>query len=360
MSDPSDWTLLARYLSGECTADEKSGVEAWMDSDPENQLLVQQMQTVWEVPEPAREDIEVQQLWHRIATQAGLYRESRGRGIADRVRAAVGKLTSDWRFMPDTAPVLRYATLAVLVVVLPLLVTRWGGWFPWSIGAPQWATIEVSNGQRNLIALSDGSTVMLDAGTTLHYPEKFKRGPREVFMEGEGFFEVVADTRKPFVVHASDALIQVLGTKFNVRAWEPDQRVKVAVSEGQVSLRPESTSAETGVIINEGEGSVMAAKGQPSEPAKVNVAEQLSWMQNEIIFRDVALSEVLSQVERWYDLRFDLAVSAVASEHVTIHLRRHSVEDVLELISVLSGLPYTQDGRTVQLGFPEPEETELP
>ena len=56
MSDPSDWTLLARYLSGECTADEKSGIEAWMDSDPENRLLVQQMQTVWEAPELAQED----------------------------------------------------------------------------------------------------------------------------------------------------------------------------------------------------------------------------------------------------------------------------------------------------------------
>jgi ferric-dicitrate binding protein FerR (iron transport regulator) len=331
-----------------------------MDTDPENRLLVQQMQAVWEAPELAQEDIEVQQLWHRVATQAGLYRESRSKGIVDRVRAAVGKLTSDWRFMPEAAPVLRYATLAVLVVVLPLLVTRWGGWFPWSIGAPQWATIEISKGQRSQIAFSDGSTVMLDAGTTLRYPEKFKRGPREVFLEGEGFFEVVTDARKPFMVHASDALIQVLGTKFNVRAWEPDQRVQVAVSEGRVSLRAESSSEEEGVIINKGEGSMMAARGQPTEPVGINVDEQLSWMQNEIIFRDVALREVLSQVERWYDLRFKLAMPAVALEHVTIHLRRHSVEDVLELISVLSGLPYTRDGRTVQLGLSEPDEVESP
>jgi ferric-dicitrate binding protein FerR (iron transport regulator) len=331
-----------------------------MDSDPENRLLVQQMQTVWEAPELAQEDIEVQRLWHRVATQAGLYRESRSKGIADRVRAAIGKVTSDWRFMPEAAPVLRYATLAVLVVVLPLLVTRWGGWFPWSIGVPQWATVEVSKGQRSQIALSDGSTVMLDAGTTLRYPEKFKRGPREVFLEGEGFFEVVTDARRPFMVHASDALIQVLGTKFNVRAWEPDQRIQVAVSEGRVSLRAESSSAEEGVIINKGEGSVMATRGQPTEPVEINVDEKLSWMQNEIIFRDVALREVLSQVERWYDLSFKLAIPTVALEHVTIHLRRHSVEDVLELISVLSGLPYTRDGRMIQLGLPELEETELP
>ena len=360
MSDPSDWTLLARYLSGECTGEEKNGIEAWMDSDPDNRLLMQQMQAVWDAPEPAQEEIDVQQLWQRVADQAGLYGESRSRGFADRVRGAAGKLVSNWRFLPEAAPVYRYATTAALAVVLLLLITRLGNWFPWKTEGTQWATLEVSRGQRSQLGLSDGSRVILDAGTKLRYPVRFRGRTREVFLEGEGYFEVVGNEYRPFVVHASDALIQVLGTKFNVRAWEPDQTVQVAVSEGRVSLRAESSPEDEGVVIHEGEGSVMAAEGRPTEPVKVNVDEKLSWMQNEIIFRDVALREVLAQVERWYDLNFQLAVPAVATEHVTIHLHRHSVEDVLELISVLSGLPYTQDGQTVRLGFPGPDEAGNP
>jgi ferric-dicitrate binding protein FerR (iron transport regulator) len=231
-------------------------------------------------------------------------------------------------------------------------VTRWGGWFPWNIGTPQLTTLEIPQGERSQVIFSDGSIVILDAGTTLRYAEKFGRGTREVFLDGEGFFEVMADTDRPFIIHASDALIQVLGTKFNVRAWEPDYRVQVAVSEGQVSLRPALSSTAEAVVINKGEGSMMPVNGQPTEPVEIDVEEKLGWMKNEIIFRNVALREVLFQIERWYDLSIELAVPAVAAERVTVHLSRSSMEDVLELISVLSGLPYNREGRTIQLGLP--------
>ncbi|UCH61922.1 MAG: FecR domain-containing protein [Fidelibacterota bacterium] len=360
MSEPSDWTMLARYLAGECTAPEKTQVEAWMDSDPENRLLFEQMQVVWETQEQVQEDIDVRQLWLQVAVRAGLHEESRLKRIADRLRDLLGKVTDEWWLVPSATPALRYATIGVLVVVMALLVTRWTGWFPWDSGTPQLTSIEIPQGERSQIAFSDGSTVVLDAGTILRYPQKFARDTREVFLDGEGFFEVAADSRKPFIVHASDALVQVLGTKFNVRAWEPDQRVQVAVSEGQVSLRPMSSSSAKGVIINKGEGSIMPVNGQPTEPVEVDIDEKLGWMQNEAVFRDVTLREVLFQIERWYNLKFELAVPSIAEERVTLHLRSHSVDDVLELISVLAGLPHRRDGRIVRLGPQDlsPGETE--
>lgn len=358
MSEPSDWTILARYLAGECTGSERTQVEAWMAVDPENRLLVEQMQVVWETPEQAQEDIDVQQLWLQVAAQAGLLEQPRVGRFTDRLRAFVPTVFDTWRYQPAAQLVWRYAAVAVLVIALPLLVTRWGGWFPWTIGTPQLVTLQIPQGERSQITFGDRSSVILDAGTTLRYPEKFARDTREVFLDGEGFFEVVADSRKPFIVHASDALIQVLGTKFNVRAWEPDERVQVAVSEGQVSLRPASIPVEEGVIIHKGEGSLMPTNGQPTKPVEIDLEEKLGWMHNEAIFRDVPLGEVLFQLERWYDLSFELAVPAVATERVTVHLRRNSVQDILEIISSLTDMPFKRHGRVVRLGLPLPQTPE--
>ncbi|MCK4577284.1 MAG: FecR domain-containing protein [Candidatus Marinimicrobia bacterium] len=356
MSEPSDWTLLARYLAGECSASEKIQVETWMAADTDNRLLVERMQVIWDTPEPAPVEVNVQQLWLQVADQAGLLEQTRGRRITDRFRASIHTVIDTWRYQPATRLVWRYAVVAVLVISLPLLVANWVGWLPWQSGTQQLITIQMSNAQRSRFVLSDSSSVILDAGSTLRYPEKFARDSRDVFLNGEGFFKVNTDAGRPFTIHASDALIQVLGTKFNVRAWEPDQRVQVAVSEGQVSLRPASSSTVEVVVINEGEGSVMPLDGKPTEPELIAVDEQLGWMHNEAVFRDVPLKEVLYQVERWYDLSFELAVPSVADERVAIYLRNNSVQDILELISSLTDMPFKRIGSVVHLGLP-PERT---
>ncbi|UCD38198.1 MAG: FecR domain-containing protein [Fidelibacterota bacterium] len=356
MSEPSDWSMLTRYLAGDCTDQEQLQLEAWMAADPENRMLVEQMQVIWEASTPEQEPVNVKRLWSQVAIRAGLREESRASRLVNRLKGLVVGEVKDWRFLTGPSPALRYALVAALVVIVPLLVTRWVGWFPWNLGTPQLITVQISQAERNRIAFPDGSSVILDAGTTLRYPKRFTRRTREIHLDGEGFFEVVADSRKPFIIHASDALIQVLGTKFNVRAWEPDERVQVTVAEGHVSFRPMSTPLEAGVIIHEGEGSLMRMNGQPTKPVEVDVDEYLGWMRNEAVFRDVPLREVLFQVERWYDLSFDLVVPTVAGERVTMHIRRNSsVEDVLELISVLAGLPYTRDGRRILLGGSVPQ-----
>ena len=358
MSEPSDWALLTRYLAGECTGPEKIRVEAWMAADPENRMLVEQIQIIWETPTPKQEDVDVKQLWYQVADQIGLQRESAMKRFANWLKNLSGMTVGDGRFQPSRSPALRYAAITLLVIALPLLVARWG----WNRTMPQLTTVQISKAERNQIVFSDGSSVILDAGTTLRYPERFDQRTREIYLDGEGFFEITADTRRPFIIHASDALIQVLGTKFNVRAWEPDERVQVAVSEGLVSFRPVSTPIEEGVIIHEGESSLMPINGQPTEPEEVDISEHLGWMQNDAVFRDVPLHEVLFQVERWYNLSFELSDPLVADERVTMHIRRNSVDDVLELISVLSGLAYRRDGRIIRLGLPDmpPEQTEKP
>ena len=189
----------------------------------------------------------------------------------------------------------------------------------------------------------------LDAGSFFSYPQRFEGDAREVFLKGEGYFEVTHKVHRPFIVHADDAIIQVLGTKFNVRAWPQAKKVKVAVAEGKVSLGSEVDSDEGAVVIEKGQLSVLTAKGKPSQPVGVNIDDHLAWMNDEMIFEDAPLHDVLYQLERWYDLQFVLADSSIAAEHINVHIHKKSIDDILELISALTDLRHQREGSIIRL-----------
>lgn len=350
MNEPTDWSLLARYLSGECSDEEKTELEAWITSDPENKRLVQFMKLVWNNPEARTQESDVKALWDEVAKKAGITAKPELKKISESTRFV--PRTRKWpsQLHADSYRILRYAAAFFIVVTLGYLLSKRSTFFPWGQPAAELETFTVERGSRDTITLSDGTRIVLDAGSNLRYPERFKEGTREIFLNGEGYFEVTSDADRPFIVHANHAVIRVLGTKFNVRAWQPDQRVTVAVAEGRVSLRAEEGDALEKVVISKGQMSILPENGNPSEPIPVDVEKYLGWMHNEIVFEDAPLHEILFQLERWYDLQFVLADSAIAGEHVTVHIQKKSVDDILELISALSGLNYERQGRTIRFG----------
>jgi len=338
MGGPSDWALLARYLSGECSEEEKAEVEAWIASDPEKQRLMASMRAVWDTPDPQPMTSDVSRLWDEIAEKTGIATKSEAPG--DRSRQGVVVRMVEW-FQPK---VRRYAAAAALLIVASLAYF----WTSWDRSASEFRTLAVEGGGRDELTLSDGTRIALDAGSLLRYPEVFNGDTREVFLSGEGYFGVAPDAEKPFVVHANHAVVTVLGTRFNVRAWGTEQRVTVAVAEGKVSLGSEGRVQEA-VEIVKGQGSTLPAAGQPSEPQSVDIEKHMGWMHQEAFFDGAPLHEILYQLERWYNVRFVLEDAAVAAEQLTVHIQAKSLDDVLELISALTGLDYQRTDDLIRL-----------
>ena len=347
MSGLSDWTLLARYLSGECSEEEKVQVEALIASDPEKQGLIASMSTVWDTPDPQSRTSDVSRLWGEIAEKTGI--TTRAEVPQECSRRGVAEGVIEW-FRPKLRPTWRCAAVAVLLIVSSLAYFRAQemGIFPWGRQAAEWVTLAVESGARDEITLSDGTWIRLDAGSVLRYPEVFDGDRRIVFLSGEGYFEVAPNAQKPFVVHADHAVVKVLGTQFNVRAWQSEQRVTVAVAEGKVSLGSEGRGQEAVEIVR-GQTSTLPKNGPPSEPHSVDIEKHLGWMHQEAFFDSVPLQEILYQLERWYDVRFVLEDTSIAAEQLTVHLQSQSLDDVLELISALTGLDYQRTGRSVRL-----------
>lgn len=326
--------LLARYLSGECGEEQKGKIEAWIDNDPANRRLFEIMKEAWEQEEHQARRSDVSALWQEVAKKAGIDTKMRpGKQVQ------IGTQPKHWQRTASRFRMWHMAAILTAGTALLYYVSLQRG--------QELLTINVEPGNRKNVAFSDGSRVALDAGTSMSYPSEFDGRIREVTLKGEGYFEVGPDAEKPFVIHAGDAEIRVLGTRFNVRAWPEDQKVTVTVAEGRVSLRQESGSDGNAVIITKGQQSVFTALGTPTDPADVDLEQELGWMQNTMHFENATLGEILRQLERWYGIRIVLQDETASGQRLTLHIDRQSLDSTLELIMALTELQYSQKDSTI-------------
>lgn len=339
MSTSDNWSMLSQYLSGECTDYEKRQIETRIAVEPELRKMLQFMQRVWDTSE-VQQPSDVEKLWNQVAEKTGIKMPT-GKSVATMPQHKLSKR----RYADNYYRIMRYAAAILVVFTLGYFLN--GSGLFW--GSGELMTITVQNGEREEVTLSDGTHIILDSGSSLRYPKSFDGERREVFLNGEGYFEVARNTDKPFFVQANHGVVQVLGTKFNVRAWRSNRNVAVTVTEGKVSLNSESGPNLAASILTKDQFSELAANGKPTSPQMVDVAQYMAWMHNEVFFDDASLQEILFQLERWYDVAFILEDKILAEERLNLHIKNDSIEDVLKLIAVLTDAKYSRSGQTIRL-----------
>ena len=345
-----NYDLMAKYLSGECTEDEKIKTENLIHDNSEYESLMKSMSMLWQTEELENEPANVEKLWNKVYVKAGISEE------IEITRDTLIKMRSfkairfPFRLKPAYYRAFAYAAIILFVVALPFLLTDITEVLRWGYGNSELKTLKVARMEQSRINLADGTLITLDAGSILRYPEEFTAITREVYLEGEGYFEVTSDRSRSFIVHANYAQVEVLGTKFNIRAWKSNSRVDVTVTEGKVSLeREKGKTPGEGVLITAGEISSIPERSKPSKPREVNVQDRLGWMRFEMNFENEPLSEVLNQLERWYNLTFDYSDPTILDEHVTIHIKKRSVDEVLEIIGTITETTVSRNGKKVSI-----------
>ncbi|WP_162343685.1 FecR family protein [Cyclobacterium salsum] len=167
----------------------------------------------------------------------------------------------------------------------------------------QWIERSVLPGQKLALELPDDSKVWVNANSKIRFPEKFDRESREVFLEGEAFFEVIHDTTRPFRVHAGELTTEVLGTKFNVKSQ--GEKTDVALLEGKVRVKI-NTEKEEVLVLDPGQ---LAAYRQEN-PEKLHLAtfeslDPFLWKDGLIHFRNENIKNVLESLENWYGVSIE-------------------------------------------------------
>lgn len=162
-----------------------------------------------------------------------------------------------------------------------------------------YASLETPRGGQYQITLSDGTKVWLNADSKLTYPSRFTGESRVVELSGEAYFEVVSvyegDRRKPFIVQTSKQRIEVIGTHFNVSAYQEDELVQTTLVEGVVEI----SSAGSRLLLQPGEQGV--SDGQTVRKSEVDLSQYLAWKANKFVFTDTELGTALKMLGRWYD-----------------------------------------------------------
>lgn len=202
------------------------------------------------------------------------------------------------------------------------------------------------NGQRTTIVFNDGSRVTLNSGTTLIYPDTFGKDSREVRLEGEAFFQIERDESRPFVIRSGELSTQVLGTSFNINAYNPEG-IRVGVVTGKVKVG----NGEKEVMLTAGLESKYSSKQGSFSVNRVDESEMNSWMDDRIVFKNSSLIEAFGQLERWYNVKFIFNIEELINCKINGDFNDQRLESVLQTLGFIYGIKYqiSQDGKEVHV-----------
>lgn len=206
-------------------------------------------------------------------------------------------------------------------------------------------TLKIPYGQTFELLLSDGTTVFLNAGTSIKYPIKFLEGhSREVFLEGEAYFDVVKDKEHLFVVNNKGVNVEVYGTKFNVSTYPEDNVTDVVLVEGSVSMYESDSISNpqeiSKVMLTPGVKGSFNKTDKTIETKEVITSIYTSWIHGELVFRDMTFENILKKLERRYNVSITIDNSALAKESFNASFRNEPIEKVLEYLRITYNINY--------------------
>lgn len=302
--------LIRKYLDGEGAPQERERVEAWYNSFAQEAL-----------PDPKQEQEAI-----RSAKVA--------------VTAALPSLSPRTYKLFQLQPLLRIAAMLVLVATVALAGYRYTS--PKTDSSPH--EVIARSGERKAITLRDGSVIHLHPGSTLTIAADFGKATRLVSLTGEAFFSVAKDSHRPFIVTTPTLTTRVLGTAFNVQAYEHDNQASVAVTEGKVQVEKEDRQrGGTGFAAHvlPGRELVYDLEEQHYRIGKADVERISAWKNGTYYMENESIAAIARKLERIYNLTIEVQGEDKPECRYTFHFSDEPIHKVLEILSHVSGISYT-------------------
>ncbi|MDO6429054.1 FecR domain-containing protein [Flavitalea sp. BT771] len=207
----------------------------------------------------------------------------------------------------------------------------------------EYNTLTVPRGSRIAhVTLSDGTRVWLNAGSSLRYPVSFNGQDRQVSVTGESYFEVAQDKAHPFVVSKGNCAIKVLGTHFNVNAYDEEEKIKVTLLEGSVKV----ISGAGNNLLLPGQMAVMNAGQKMEILENADIERVMAWKNGYFNFANADIRTVLRELSRWYDL--ELVFDDVTNEKFHVEIRRDiPLSKVLSILEMTDKVHFNISGKKV-------------
>ncbi|SEK93020.1 FecR family protein [Parapedobacter koreensis] len=210
--------------------------------------------------------------------------------------------------------------------------------------------IQTGKGQRHKEILPDGTTVYLNAESTLQFPLHFNAAIRRVELKGEAFFEVVRIDTVPFIVSAQGIETQVFGTSFNVRAVEEELATEVSLVSGKVSVDVAGNKEGIGgSVLKPGEQFSYNWHLGKSEKHTFDIQEITAWKDGIIYLKDASLDDFIVKMENWYGVDFQVFGKASKEWRINGRYQNEELDNILKGLMFVYGISYKIDGDNVML-----------
>ncbi|WP_407426214.1 FecR family protein [Arcticibacter sp.] len=349
------WTLIARSLSHEASGEELEELSVYLERYPEIDNQYTLLKTLWDTGDTFNEDscekeecYQVNKIFQRAKAESGNDGESPLRETETTIRA-----------QRSFAVPINWALLVAAALICIIYYNRHA--FVNASSDLQKQTIIVENGTRTKLLLPDGTTVWLNGDSKLYYDEDFSGPVREVRLEGEGFFDVVKDDDKPFIVHVGDVNIKVLGTAFNVKNYQGDKHIETTLLRGKIEVSGSSNESKSHIFLEPNQKLIVPAKAvnisapneqnyqivSLDESLKEEERVETAWIYNRVEFRGESFAELKRKLERWYNVDINLEDEPVKALRFNGSFEKESVDEAFEALQKVASFKYKRKGREV-------------
>lgn len=315
-----DRALLEKYIKGECSPEEEALILQWIDETDSDE--------------------------YPVVHGAKKYRHKLEKGWIE--------LTGSVEELQPYSPIKRlskkkwwWAAAAAIAVLMGFSLWMF---LPGLLGSFRYEMrYQTSYGEIKRINLPDGTAVTLNSESTLEIEKGFNKKNRVVSLRGEAFFDVKHDAAIPFEVETKHIVVKVLGTSFNVSAFNNDPDANVLLKNGKVMVREIKNKGGKSVLLSPGETAIYRKENASLEIKQLNPKVQLAWQQRVIAFQDADMKEVVHQIERYFGVTIDISHLPQRQWKLTGEYKDQSLEGILQSLSFSYGIKYSIEEDKVEL-----------
>ncbi|MBB6239825.1 ferric-dicitrate binding protein FerR (iron transport regulator) [Pedobacter sp. AK013] len=204
------------------------------------------------------------------------------------------------------------------------------------------------------IVLADGSTVKMNSGSSLRYPDHFSGDTRNVYLSGEAFFDVKKDPEHPFIVHTEQLAVKVLGTAFDVKAYQDDTFTETTLIRGKVSITIKNKVAQTFILKPNDKFTLADGKASMSQLSHFNGTGtnrivETAWTNHELIFKNNSFDEVAKLFERWYGIKIAFKEPELKAVRFTGHVDKETLPEALDVLKLIENFNYSIKDKNVYI-----------
>lgn len=296
--------LLMKYIKGETTPEEREKVVRWLDEDPEHIHQYHSLRKLYDIS-----------LWSPIEESQQEEKQTR---------------------------TLKPVWIEFLKVAAVILITFLGtkAFFDWKEDPVKMQTVIVPAGQRAELLLADGTKVWLNSRSKLKFPDRFQKDARNVELDGEGYFEVTHKEEAPFTVHTSRYDVKVLGTEFNVKAYNSKNQFESSLLKGSVEV---SNMNKSQVVRLRPDEQVISDGSQLIRSVILD-KNYFRWKEGLLCLDDESIGGLIDKLELYYDVKIIVQQASLMKYHYSGKFRiSDGVEHVLKVLQLKHKFTYIEE-----------------